>query len=1104
MSASRTRKRIINKNDKEQVTQSTSQKKTKTENRLANDNESSRFITSRLREHRKFSSGNKETATDDTAQDHLLLTTPERKTCVASAETKNTTVIRGNIDSRAIGSSVRTLLADSTVIDGDIANNAIQYLGPHTPEILQNTLEQTRPRRQTPRSSQKRELSDQSGPSVGRTLFSTEEKRTLTSSTANSSGLRVIGGGSAVTLSAGGDLTIFGPLVDSDNKHHSAPLMSSFDEAKQIEETLRETENTLIWSQELDVVTKEFAGRKDELDKLKTKLKNKQHCVIIGMSGIGKSRLAKEYAKTNRNDYKIIWFFNSELDLHTQFSNLLNKLIRKKLYIRSQNNEAKNLVEEIQDFFTTVEHNWLLIFDNFNEEQVKNFLVRGQNAKYAHIIITSINQAWTGLEKLEISILDDNASVKLMQAIIGNKKTASSDNLKYLANTLLGNLPLALVQAASFIEQSGKSIESYCSEFNKRKSKWTTLVDYAPHIDIVFSISLEEIERKCKISVKVFDYCAYLSNVAIPKDLIKELVPSVDLDTLIIIAQNYSIFEKNGDSNFISIHKLMHRAMYERSQKMQSFFQCRNKRLSSRIILKNSFDQITNQLTNKMGGNSNKFVDQMKIYAHHIMALVEPANNFNYKEINLGLLFQAICHEMIDKANYSTSQMLLKYIVFSLENKNSIFYPYFLFELASIAGTLKEYTNCRGYYDKCIVEINKLLEKKGTSDKAKANLVLLYKILPHHLRVMCSYELVIASNSEEENIENEYEKLIKRCPETDVNSVVSVLNKLPDPFNLKDYLEIAGPKWLLIHKFELMQGVSKYNKGKFDHAITYFKGMLENYKHVRTDPRYILAGGLLGLILYMRKAENDLDLAYQYGTNAIKEYERYCADDIFCLTIMRVCMGFLADDLRDFDNTMYYLQLAETAALSKYKQHEVVRRILKDTSNKFRKWDGPTTTADNYTKMINLCLKLYDKDHLEMASLYNKRGMAYLEIGDIIRAKEDLDNALRIAKNKLKSDNKNLLFIQSNINQLNHQLAVSKFHNINEEKSEPNQSDEESVTMSDQSSSMNDRHNKQYNMTSVNFLSGVGRYSIWTRPSVVIGLTVTALLAGTIFVGRRY
>ncbi len=130
-----------------------------------------------------------------------------------SARTENVTVMGGHIDNRAIGPQAKTLLTNSTVIDGDVSNNAIHYSGSQTPEVLQNTLQQTRPQKLTPQSYQTEEGARQFVLSTTPFLVADNKEIACLSSVANSSGHKITGGGSAINIAFSGNPNVSGPLV---------------------------------------------------------------------------------------------------------------------------------------------------------------------------------------------------------------------------------------------------------------------------------------------------------------------------------------------------------------------------------------------------------------------------------------------------------------------------------------------------------------------------------------------------------------------------------------------------------------------------------------------------------------------------------------------------------------------------------------------------------------------------------------------------------------------------------------------------------------------------------------------------------------------------
>ena len=70
-----------------------------------------------------------------------------------------------------------------------------------------------------------------------------------------------------------------------------------------------------------------FFGRNEELKSIESNLSNIGSVVsLTGFTGIGKTQIIRQYLSKNLDNYKIIWFFDCNLDLSYQFLNLAKQI----------------------------------------------------------------------------------------------------------------------------------------------------------------------------------------------------------------------------------------------------------------------------------------------------------------------------------------------------------------------------------------------------------------------------------------------------------------------------------------------------------------------------------------------------------------------------------------------------------------------------------------------------------------------------------------------------------------------------------------------------------------------------------------------------------
>ncbi|MBA3814525.1 MAG: ATP-binding protein [Alphaproteobacteria bacterium] len=198
-----------------------------------------------------------------------------------------------------------------------------------------------------------------------------------------------------------------------------------------------------------------FTGREREIEDISRVLENAPILVIEGISGIGKSQLAKRYAHSNLNRYELVWWFDSDKNMEMQIDELLHEVFRRenRPYYRpaSLQDLIKKLKHELADFKAS----WLLIFDNIEDmasmNQYEPFkkALKSNDTFQKHVIVThkKMNNIYPALM---IDKLQRNESLSFLSKILKEEK---EEDLNQLAQAL-EDIPLALVQATSYIKMN--------------------------------------------------------------------------------------------------------------------------------------------------------------------------------------------------------------------------------------------------------------------------------------------------------------------------------------------------------------------------------------------------------------------------------------------------------------------------------------------------------------------------------------------------------------------------------------------------------------------------------------------------------------------------
>ncbi len=139
-------------------------------------------------------------------------------------------------------------------------------------------------------------------------------------------------------------------------------------------------------------ITPSFTGREDELSAIEHALWNQGKIAVVhGLGGIGKSAIAREYARRNRDRYSVIWSLNAEDE-----AGIIEGLVRLGSQIVPDLEKAGDrraaAAQVIANELDTFGKPALLIYDNVHDDR----LLREWAASGAHVIVTSRYSAWSG------------------------------------------------------------------------------------------------------------------------------------------------------------------------------------------------------------------------------------------------------------------------------------------------------------------------------------------------------------------------------------------------------------------------------------------------------------------------------------------------------------------------------------------------------------------------------------------------------------------------------------------------------------------------------------------------------------------------------------
>ncbi|WP_308128297.1 FxSxx-COOH system tetratricopeptide repeat protein, partial [Frankia sp. CiP3] len=319
-----------------------------------------------------------------------------------------------------------------------------------------------------------------------------------------------------------------------------------------------------IWRAPPQLAT--FSGREDLIAEIRGQLAQERTLAVTalhGLGGVGKSQLAVEYIYRHATEYALVWWVDAEQTavLAEQIAALAPRLNLPVSGVTIDDADA------VRDALRR-DRSWLLIFDNAEDPMaVRRWLPGGAG----HVLITSRTPTWAALAtSVYVDVLSPEEAVQFLHSRISEL----DHRLAYEIATELGRLPLALEQAAAYLEQTRIPPEVYLRRFRARRGQMLTKgVDlaYGGTVDTAWSLALDRLRDVAPAAVFLLELASLCSPAPIPLGLFADHTdqlpsplgpvlsdspdPAAELDEIIGALLQYSLVRRTDGS--IQVHRLV-------------------------------------------------------------------------------------------------------------------------------------------------------------------------------------------------------------------------------------------------------------------------------------------------------------------------------------------------------------------------------------------------------------------------------------------------------------------------------------------------------------------------------------------------------------------
>ncbi|MGI4734618.1 MAG: FxSxx-COOH system tetratricopeptide repeat protein [Janthinobacterium lividum] len=305
---------------------------------------------------------------------------------------------------------------------------------------------------------------------------------------------------------------------------------------------------------------------------------------LHGLGGIGKTRLAIEYAWLHRHYYAALLFVRADTSAELE-ANLAALCGAQTLNLPEQIAAEQEIrLRAVIDWLAR-HPGWLLIVDNVDTKDaalaVERWLPKFGNG---HVLITGRISRWSQyVERLELDVLRVEDAVEfLLERTQSERETTPNDAAEALAlASELGQLALALEQAGAYIEERSITLAAYRQRWASNDQAVRTwfdeqLMGYPRSVATTWLTSFQELSFE---SQTLLNRLAWLAAEPVPRSLL--FVPIPDVPTLdpeipLVDLIRFSLATLTVNKRAFSIHRLVQevsRARLEGEARQQVFME---------------------------------------------------------------------------------------------------------------------------------------------------------------------------------------------------------------------------------------------------------------------------------------------------------------------------------------------------------------------------------------------------------------------------------------------------------------------------------------------------------------------------------------------------
>ncbi|MBA9004377.1 FxSxx-COOH system tetratricopeptide repeat protein [Thermomonospora cellulosilytica] len=273
-----------------------------------------------------------------------------------------------------------------------------------------------------------------------------------------------------------------------------------------------------------------FTGRDEQLRALREMLGEAVTALLPrtphDLGGVGKSQLAVEYAHRYAADYDLVWWIPAE-QITLARSSLADLARRLGMPLSDDiNRTVRHLLQELRR--GRPRERWLLIYDNATDPDDLVPLLPAELAQgrlttslpSGHVLLTSRDQRWADRTLVSpVGVFQRPESVALLRRRVPRLPPQDADRVA----ARLGDLPLAVEQAAAWHAETGRTAREYLELLDRRLAREpirTLPVEYPPELAATLGMAFDRLREEAPAAGQLLELWAFFGPEPVTADLL--------------------------------------------------------------------------------------------------------------------------------------------------------------------------------------------------------------------------------------------------------------------------------------------------------------------------------------------------------------------------------------------------------------------------------------------------------------------------------------------------------------------------------------------------------------------------------------------------------